>query len=398
MDQVQRQVKGKRKKAIADLPPGVGITKSSNGSKVYWRVRLGKRFTGGMIVKKYFEDVAGARAFIDRHKNQKADTGSNTYVLSGDQLAEAKNAFERLAGTGLTMTAAVTVALARHRRPEDALTWEEGLKKWLAAPRKRPLDPRTIQGYTISVQFLASEMKREKLLPHQVGKKDIQDFLVDDEREWEPGTVAAHLRNLKVFFGHLVKEKWVAESPCRHIPEPEILTEIHVLTPSAAEHLLNTAKGVMRVCIGLGAFAGLRTAEIRRLDWAEIGETEIEVKAKKAKTRRNRQVPILPVLRAILDAHVGPRIGPVAPARWKKEFEWLVGHAGYRNDNGESTWPTNSLRHSFGTYRMADVKSDAQVSYEMGNSADMIHRHYRRVVPTASVVKFWAVRPASGAG
>jgi hypothetical protein len=93
---------GRRKAVIANLPSGVGVTKMNNGSgREYWRVRLGKRFTGGAIVKKYFDDVAGARAYIDGHKDQRADTGADTYVLSGDQLAEAKNAFERLAGTGL---------------------------------------------------------------------------------------------------------------------------------------------------------------------------------------------------------------------------------------------------------------------------------------------------------
>jgi integrase len=50
--------------------------------------------------------------------------------------------------------------------------------------------------------------------------------------------------------------------------------------------------------VAIGAFAGLRSAEIVRLEWQEIRFTQnvIEIKASKAKTASRRLVPILPVL------------------------------------------------------------------------------------------------------
>ncbi len=397
MDQPRNRVlrkSGRRKKVIAKLPSGVGVTQTRNGAgREYWRVRLGKRFTGGLIVKKDFADLAGAREWIDKQKKQEADTGAGTYTLTSDQLAEARNAFQRLAGTGLTLTAAVTDSLSRHRKPEDALKWEESLKAWLTAPRSRVLDPRTAQAYSISHQFLAAEMKKEKLLPHQVEKKHVQAFLLDDEWEWQAPTIAHHLRNLSCFFSWMEREKWRTGNPCRGIPEPESLAEIHVLSPAAAKHLLDTASGSMRVCVALGMFAGLRTSEVRRLEWCEIGETEIEIKSGKTKTRRNRMVPILPALAAVLSKYDGPREGLVAPERWKKEFEALVGVAGYRGKDGESTWPTNAMRHSYGTYRLAELKNENVVAADMGNSPQMIHSHYRRVVQSRAVTEFWAIRP-----
>jgi len=40
---------------IKDLPSGVGVTKTASGrGREFWRVRLGKRFTGGPVVKKDF--------------------------------------------------------------------------------------------------------------------------------------------------------------------------------------------------------------------------------------------------------------------------------------------------------------------------------------------------------
>ena len=52
----------KKKQRIKDLPSGVGVTTAVNGSGVkYWRIRLGKRFTGGPIVLKDFRNLDDAR-------------------------------------------------------------------------------------------------------------------------------------------------------------------------------------------------------------------------------------------------------------------------------------------------------------------------------------------------
>ena len=48
--------------------------------------------------------------------------------------------------------------------------------------------------------------------------------------------------------------------------------------------------------LAIGAFAGLRSAEIQRLDWADLKESFIEVTAGNAKTRSRRLVPIQPNL------------------------------------------------------------------------------------------------------
>jgi len=39
---------------IANLASGIGVVKVSNGRKEFWRVRLGRRFTGGEVQTKHF--------------------------------------------------------------------------------------------------------------------------------------------------------------------------------------------------------------------------------------------------------------------------------------------------------------------------------------------------------
>jgi hypothetical protein len=48
-----------------NLPSGVGVLKSVNGhGSEFWRVRLGKRFTGDSVQKKDFRSLLEARKWI----------------------------------------------------------------------------------------------------------------------------------------------------------------------------------------------------------------------------------------------------------------------------------------------------------------------------------------------
>ena len=52
--------------------------------------------------------------------------------------------------------------------------------------------------------------------------------------------------------------------------------------------------------LAIGAFAGVREAEIKRLNWSEVAQRRgyIEIKASKAKCARRRIVEIQPNLRS----------------------------------------------------------------------------------------------------
>ena len=51
------------------------------------------------------------------------------------------------------------------------------------------------------------------------------------------------------------------------------------------------------------------------------------------------------------------------------------------------------LRHSYGTYRLPILKSADALALEMGNSADVIFRHYRRPVNEATARAYFAIIP-----
>jgi len=57
-------------------------------------------------------------------------------------------------------------------------------------------------------------------------------------------------------------------------------------------------------------------------------------------------------------------------------------------------WPKDSLRHSYGSYRNAVVRSLEQVAEEMGTSVAMLHRHYHNPKAEAEGVEWFSIRAA----
>ena len=56
-------------------------------------------------------------------------------------------------------------------------------------------------------------------------------------------------------------------------------------------------------------------------------------------------------------------------------------------------WRHNACRHSYGSYRMAEIRNVHDVAEEMGNSPAIIKKNYFQAVTKAEAAKFWAIRP-----
>jgi hypothetical protein len=84
-------------------------------------------------------------------------------------------------------------------------------------------------------------------------------------------------------------------------PEHANNGEIHFYTPKEFRALLQSAEGPMRAIIAIGGLAGLRTAELLRLDWADVWRVKehIEIMSAKSKTRQRRLVEVCPLYRFV---------------------------------------------------------------------------------------------------
>ena len=159
--------------------------------------------------------------------------------------------------------------------------------------------------------------------------------------------------------------------------------------------------------LAIGTFAGLRSAEIERLDWSEVHLVErfIEVKASKAKTASRRIVPIPENLARWLAPHAKPEGAVVPFDNVAKQIGWLVeatneGLQAAAEEAGQSpskvrplSWKKNALRHSFISYRVAEIQNVTQTALECGNSPAIIFRHYRELVRPVEAKAWFGIAP-----
>ena len=401
---------------IAGLPSGTSVSRVSNGhGGDYYRVRLGKRYTGGPVQYKRYKTLDEIRVWMGETDEQTKTTGQETYSLSVGQLAEAKAAFECLKPYDKSLTDAVSYFL-KHTQPRSGrIGWGEALERWLSEPGDKPRDAKTERRYRNSVNLLKGFFLLKKFFEKPKAKElgdvtpeDLKKFIY--RKEWKSASQAHHFRNLRAFFGWMVKAGHRADHPMTGFTQPDSSGKIKILTPDQAQKLLESAASPeMRICIALGLFGGLRTCEIQRLQWDQISESklstdtltlkeeedddEMEINEDQAKTRKHRMFAILPRLRYELDQYKGNRAGPVAPvgAEWDRQWESTTLAAGWRDEQKQSNWPTNAMRHSFGTYRLKALAGNVHsLADEMGNSSAMILKHYRRLVKKSVMRAYWA--------
>lgn len=167
---------------------------------------------------------------------------------------------------------------------------------------------------------------------------------------------------------------------------------IEIYSPKEIRRMLDAAPGEFQAIIAIQAFAGLRSAEVMRLQWhnVKLDRGHIEITAGNAKTASRRIIPILPNLAAWLKPHAKKSGFLFQPnnltAFNKKQQETSVA--------AKVKWKANALRHSFISYRVADIQNVAQVALEAGNSPGMIFGHYRELVTAEDAQTWFAVSPA----
>ncbi|OJV22946.1 MAG: hypothetical protein BGO12_02585 [Verrucomicrobia bacterium 61-8] len=175
--------------------------------------------------------------------------------------------------------------------------------------------------------------------------------------------------------------------------------EIGIYTPEKLHTLLFKIEPRLTPFVAIGAFAGLRTAEIVRLEWTEVrfGQKVIEIKASKSKTASRRLAPILPVLAEWLAPMrkesgrvlVGVHDEFAIATQFKKAVDAITDKMG----KPLVKIVHNGLRHSFITYRMAILKNAAEVALEAGNSPRMIFEHYRELATGEEAKDWFGARP-----
>jgi integrase len=174
---------------------------------------------------------------------------------------------------------------------------------------------------------------------------------------------------------------------------------IGIYTPEQMEIMLSRIEPQILPFVAIGGFAGLRSAEISRLKWENVlfDSEVIVVPARVAKTKNRRLVPILPALAAWLKPFKQDS-GMVLPDIKNENvlaLHYRDGMDAIQDKEGKPMVELvhNGLRHSYVSYRVADIQNVHQVSLEAGNSPKEIHSSYRELVTAPAAKKWFGIMP-----
>ena len=202
-------------------------------------------------------------------------------------------------------------------------------------------------------------------------------------------------RVLVVAFNYAVERSYCVSNPAIKAAKAKTVeTVAGILTVEQTKTLLEACTGdlsTMLPFIAIGAFAGLRRAEIQRLDWSEVDFEAglIQVTAEKAKSARRRFVRIRPNLAAWLKP-LAKKSGLVAP----EGQAFLDAFSAVRKRAGLESWPNNALRHGFASYCLAHENDAAKLALELGHTnSHLVFQHYRELVRPKDAAEYWALLP-----
>jgi integrase len=361
---------------------------SDNKYKFYLNLR---GFGGGRM---YFKTRAEADAECLRQKTLLERHSREAIGLQQREMSEFIGARNRLAEYGHTINDAVEFFVDHLERVRRCKTTVAQLATEVIEAKRR--DGR-------SDAYLNDLRKRLSRFCQHFGNRPIASVTIEETDNWlrdlplSPKSRANYRANIGVVFSYAKQRRMVDLNPVEFtakpkLPDnpPEIFTvdELRALLEAAQRQ----APDVLPM-LAIGAFAGLRDAEIRRLEWSEVrlDRQFIEVKSKKAKSAKRRIVPMQPNLIAWLRPYSGKH-GHVVPGAARGKVERV------RKEARLTKWPNNGLRHSFASYRLAATHDAPRTSSELGHtSSQMLFNTYREVVTPDEAERYWKITPATDA-
>jgi integrase len=368
--------------------PTIAVRPYRHSKKHKFIVDLRAFGKGRMFFKTRAEADAEAmrqRTLLERH-------GREAIGLSPREMSDFITARKKLAEYSETIDDAVKFRvdyLERVRR--SGTTVAQLSKEVLEAKRKDGLSAKYIGMLRLYLKRFCRDFGERPVAG--IGPEELDNWL--RSLPGSPKTRADYRANIGVLFSYAARRRMIDFNPIAFTAKPKLIDrppEIFMVDELRAllEAAQRTEPSVVPM-LAIGAFAGLREAEIKRLEWSEVDLTRghIEVKAAKAKSARRRLVPIQANL-ALWLLHYSGLVGQVVPDAARGKLDRV------RNDAGLARWPKNGLRHSFASYRLAAIHDAPRVASELGHTTpQLLYSTYRELVRPEEAERYWKIAPTT---
>ena len=340
--------------------------------------------------RRFFEDKKEAQTHLDLKKREIERHGLKALSLGQQARADFLWCEAQLQPYGLSVRRAVeTLLLPQLQAREHGLSVADAVKRLLESKRAVGVSERHL--YTVENRlgrFAATYPERT-----------LASFTLRDVEQWLNAlpigaqSVNHYKATLHSLFAYGVKIGACVANPVSDIDSRRVVRAApSILSPAQLAELLTWCAddAEMLAFVAVGAFAGLRRAEIERLRWEDVNLARgfVTVGAQNAKTGKRRLVPVCAALRAWL-APLAKTAGPLAPSiNFRRRFHAVRKDAGLLGE-----WEGNELRHSYASYRLAETQNAAQTAHELGNSPSVLQSHYKELATPDDAAAWFAVKP-----
>jgi integrase len=369
----------------------IKVRKYADSNRPHLRFVVNHR-EAGKRKRTFFETKEAAKSFVAFKNAELKRNGVEHVEFPTTLRVMAQSAVELLKPFGKTIMDAAQYYAAHLKASEKSCTAVQLVKELVAAKEHDGASARHVSDLRSRLNIFAAKFDGQPVAT--ITSAEIDDWL--RSLNVSPVTRNHYRRLIVLAFNYAVKRGYSADNPAKKTDKAkERGSDIGILSLTQTTRLLENTTPEVLPYIAIGLFAGLRRAEIERLDWSEIDFESglIEVKAEKSKTAQRRFVAMQPNLREWL-LPVRKHRGRVTPGKW--QFRLQFDQA--REAAGILQWPDNALRHSFASYHLAHFKNAAATAMECGHHDSRItYRHYREPVRPKEAERFWNIRPARAA-
>lgn len=369
-----------------------------------WRVEgvlNGKRKRAFFKTKELAERAAAkCNKEVERHGHELTDMPGRLRAVALAQL----NRLGLFGDCGAHLIKAVDEYLAHHDLRAKSVPVAQAYADYLANEEKRVLGQ--VSGKRLRAKSLES-VKKIRRFSDAFAAEQLCDLTTDRIRDWidaltcengEPYSIKSKqtLRlSLSGFFSHCITRKWIGEHPI--IGKIKAYRDSEekqpgIFTVKEAARLLEAADAEILPAIAIGLFAGLRPTEVWRLNWEDIiwHKSAIDVKPGKSKTARYRVVP--------MPANLVEWLAPyrTATGRLFNQSQSTLGRklSAAAKAAGIAEWPVDGLRHSYGSYHLADTDNAPLTAARMGHEdTKMLFKHYNNRRNPEEGKAYFQIRP-----
>jgi integrase len=341
---------------------------------------------GGKRTRKFFRTQRAATVWLRKTQARLKKEGEVAIHMPERLRIDALACAAKLKPYGKTITDATDHYLAHLEMVSRSCTVQALIVEFMAA--------KTQDG--ASERYLKDLRNRLAIFEIDFGAANAGEALPNQIDDWLRSLKgAAQTRNnfrtiLRTLFEYAVSRGYAKDNVVAKLAKAKVVRGApEIFTPAQMQSVLENAPRDFIPYLAIGAFAGLRSAEIERLHWSEIDLTGklIHIKAENSKSAQRRLVEISENLLAWLAPYSGKE-GLVADPERVRVARAKTCEA------AKIVWPANVLRHSFASYHLAYHQNAATTATQLGHASPvMLYKHYRELVKPDAAAQWWRISP-----